>query len=400
MSQTTLPKAVVLGVDTPIGLTVVRELGRNGVAVHGIGRSARALARRSRYMAEFSVRDPGPLAEWLPQRVAETGAGALFAISEHDLIALAPLRAAMPGCRVLTPSAEALDLVLDKARTLALAAELGIETPRSWALRPGDSIPPDIDGITVLKWPDPARVQPALAALGLPLEKAEYCRDRDALRRALDRYADVGEWPLIQAYCPGQGLGQMLHMHEGRATLRFQHLRLHEWPPGGGVSTLCRSLPLADHAEQMERSIALLQRIGWSGPAMVEYRFDPATGRHVLMEVNGRFWGSQPLAYHAGAHFAWEQYRRAVLGATDDAPPPRNDVTARFTVPEVRRLVEVALRRRRIADPLFRATPLRDMLAFAAGCLDPRTRSYVFDWDDPRPFVDDVAAMIRKLIGR
>src|SRR5690606_28748671 len=112
------------------------------------------------------------------------------------------------------------------------------------------------------------------------------------------------------------------------ATLCFQHERLHEWPPEGGVSTLCRSVPLERHQEQMAKSVALLVSLGWSGPAMVEYRYDPGRGRYVLMEINGRFWGSQPLAYHCGAHFAWEGYRRAVLGATDDARPARRQRTA------------------------------------------------------------------------
>ncbi len=133
---------------------------------------------------------------------------------------------------------------------------------------------------------------------------------------------------------------------------------------------------------------------------MVEYRFNPSTGRLVLMEINGRFWGSQPLAYQAGAYFAWEQYRRVLLGATVDLPEPRSGITSRFMVPETRRLVEVALRRNRIADPFFFATPLRDALSFAAGFVDPRSKFYVFDWDDPRPFLDDVAAMLRKMFAR
>ena len=36
---------------------------------------------------------------------------------------------------------------------------------------------------------------------------------------------------------------------------------------------------------------------------MVEYRHDPLSGQYWLMEVNGRFWGSLPLATAAGADF-------------------------------------------------------------------------------------------------
>jgi hypothetical protein len=44
---------------------------------------------------------------------------------------------------------------------------------------------------------------------------------------------------------------------------------------------------------------------------MVEYRVDPQTGSALLMEVNGRFWGSLPLAYYAGADFPYLLYRSA-----------------------------------------------------------------------------------------
>ena len=39
MNNALLP-AVVLGIDTPIGLAIVRDLGMRGVAVHGIAWSA------------------------------------------------------------------------------------------------------------------------------------------------------------------------------------------------------------------------------------------------------------------------------------------------------------------------------------------------------------------------
>lgn len=63
---------------------------------------------------------------------------------------------------------------------------------------------------------------------------------------------------------------------------------------GGGFSSVCDALPLSEHQALQAQSVALLRAIGWEGVAMVEYRFDPATGTAVLMEINGRFWGSYP----------------------------------------------------------------------------------------------------------
>ncbi|MFM9853744.1 MAG: carboxylate--amine ligase [Sphingomonadaceae bacterium] len=396
------PVAIILGVDTPIGLTVVRELGRHGVPVHGIGNSAGSIGAASRFCASFSQRPRGQeLAQWLPGIIAKTGAAALLAVSENDLVALAALPGIIGECRILTPRAAMLDLVLDKRKTLAHAAALGIDTPASWSPSRGDDFETHILTLTypvILKWPDPTRVMAGLDRHGIAFQKAEFASDPGALMAILDRYQPLGEWPLVQGYCPGAGLGQMLFMSGGRATLRFQHRRLHEWPPEGGVSTLCRAEPLARHVDQMHQSEALLCAIGWEGPAMVEYRHDPQTGRYWLMEINGRFWGSLPLAWHCGAYFAWESYRRAILGHTELPALPRSDLHARYMIPETRRLIRIVAGRQAIADPYFKTRPWRDIVSYVMGFFDPNMRYYVFSWGDPKPFLVDLASVIRKAL--
>jgi len=82
---------------------------------------------------------------------------------------------------------------------------------------------------------------------------------------------------------------------------QFAHQRLSEKPPSGGVSVYCESVSM-DEALR-DRSLALLDRFGWSGVAMVEYKRDSSTGQAYLMEVNGRFWGSLQLAIDSGVDF-------------------------------------------------------------------------------------------------
>ena len=396
-----LAPALVLGTDTPIGLSVIRELGGHGVPVHGIGKRG-SIGAASRHCARFTMRPAGPMAEWLPGIVAQSGAAALFAISENDLIALAALPENIGACRILTPRAGPLGIVLDKRRTLAIAASLGIDTPASWQPAAGDDFVERarlFEYPVVVKWADPAHAAPTLAAHGLPLVKAEFARDPAGLVALLGRYAPTGAWPLVQHYCPGVGLGQMLFMEAGAPVLVFQHRRLREWPPEGGVSTDCAAEPLDRHRDQMARSAALLAAIGWQGLAMVEYRFDAARGRYWLMEVNGRFWGSLPLARASGAHFAWEAYRRAVLGARDAAAPaPAASVRARYLLPATRRLARVLFRRAAIADPNFVARPLADLVAYIAGFLDPRVHPYVMSLDDPGPMLRDAFTIARKAL--
>jgi predicted ATP-grasp superfamily ATP-dependent carboligase len=389
-----LPTAIVLGVDTPIGLTVVRELGQHDVPVVAVGRSKRAIGGASRFTERLVVR-PGSeaMADWLPGVIRETGASALFAISEGDLLELAELPPVIDGCHILTPRREQLDIVLDKSRTMVLAKAAGVRTPDSWQPYATDDLAAHTAVLSypvVLKWSDPPRVQAELEAAGLSLEKVEYAETAQELLTILRRYDLLGQYPLVQSYCPGEGLGQMLLMHGGKAALRFQHRRLREYPARGGVSTFCESVAVTKHVAQMKRSEKLLNAIGWEGPAMVEYRYDVATGQYWLMEVNGRFWGSLPLASQCGAHFAWGQYRAVVLGETTGAPTGYRQRRARYLIPDTRRMIE--LWRSRSAG---KSDALVD---YVADFFDSATGYYVWWSRDPGPLWRDVRNIFRRLL--
>ena len=395
------PVAIVLGLESAIGLTVVRELGERGVPVHGLARAPAAIGAASRYCRDWSLRPAGDPADWLPALIARTGARAVFAISEGDLLALSALPPMIGDCHILVPRRDRLDSVIDKRRTLDIAQHVGLLVPQTWQPAAGEDFAARAAAMQyplVAKWANPPAVIDRLEQAGLEWIKAAYVHTPRELLALLDRYAPVGVWPLIQQYCGGVGLGQMLYMAEGRATLRFQHRRLHEWPPEGGVSSYCRAEPAHLHDAQMALSEKLLVALDWEGPAMVEYRYEPDSGRYWLMEVNGRFWGSLPLARHCGATFAWESYRRVVLGRTDPAPTPRDDLRARYMVPETKRLVRLLLAADRIGDPFFRPRPIADLIGYLATFFDPRGRYYVFNASDPRPFLRDVTQMVRKAL--
>nr|WP_218647629.1 carboxylate--amine ligase [Sphingobium lactosutens] len=394
---------MVVGLENAISLTIVRELGEHGVCVHGIARDPLAIAAVSRHCAAVIPRPDGPASTWLPGLIARTGARAVFAISENDLIDLASLPPRMGDCHLLVPRPDRLERVIDKRRTLDLAKQAGLRVPQTWQPQAGEDCAARVADMRyplVAKWANPPDIMPALADAGLEWLKTEYIRTPEQLMALLDRYVPLGHWPMIQQYCRGVGLGQMLYMQDGHATLCFQHRRLHEWPPEGGVSTLCRAEPTGDHRAQMALSEKLLHILDWEGQAMVEYRYDAATGDYWLMEVNGRYWGSLPLAWHCGAHFAWEAYRRTVLGQDDPAPAPRDDLRARYMVPETKRLVRLLLKPGRIGDPFFRRRPVADLLGYLLGFVDPRTRYYVFTPSDIRPWLRDMMQMVRKAVRR
>jgi predicted ATP-grasp superfamily ATP-dependent carboligase len=146
----------------------------------------------------------------------------------------------------------------------------------------------------------------------------------------------------------------------------------------------------------MARSEALLREIGWEGPAMVEYRHDERSGRAVLMEINGRFWGSLPLAAHSGAPFGLAAYHALGLDCpVPDPQPYKTGVRCRFMVAETRRLVRILLARRAIPDRSIHFSRSRELGSFIGGFVDG-SRYYVFSWRDPLPFLADIAFILRR----
>jgi predicted ATP-grasp superfamily ATP-dependent carboligase len=405
-SEAKLPPAILLGADTPVGLTIIRDLGEHGVSVHAVARSREGVGLYSKWVTRGYLRPPDEdsTIELLNRIAAEQGAQFLLAIAERDLLVI---RAAadsgrLVGLRALVPAAAQLAMVLDKSATYTAAREVGVPVPATWQPRDGPKIETAPDELTfpcVLKWRDPENLGNALAELAIPFLKAEYCHDRTELKRALARYEPYGRYPLVQAFCPGAGLGHMIFFHRGEALLRLQHRRIAEWPPEGGVSTVCESLPLSLNAELFVKSEALLRRIGWEGAAMVEYRIDARTGTVGLMEINGRFWGSLPLAYHAGVPFAWYTYAVLGLGIRPYPPRYRARIRCRYMMPETRRILTLLRCRGRLKNREVASVP-REVWEYLRQFFSPRSRYYVLTLRDPAPFLADMIFVIVRMWRR
>ena len=394
---------IVLGLDTPIGLAVVRDLGRHGYRVVGLGRTATALASSSRYCDHYCVRavDEDAVIAQLIELAAVHPGSCLLAISESDLNRNRDeLESALT---LLVPPEDRLQLVLDKSKCQEVADTVGIPSPPSCQI--GDIA--EVDRAVartgfpvVLKWADPNQISSALNSAGLPLKKAEYAFNADQLRACLKRYVPVGRFPLIQRYCGGHGVGQMFLARDGEVLIEFQHERLHEWPPEGGTSVLCRSVPLSEYVEIREKSKALLRALNWTGVAMVEYRYDPDAGSWAFMEINGRFWGSLPLAIAASVPFASGLV--ATIGQKESVPAyvqPYPELKCCYWIPFTKALIRTLFNPSAIRDPLFRIDRWRIVKDYVACFVNPRSKFFVFDVADPKPFVTDLMNVMRKLRG-
>ena len=399
----TLPPCIVLGLETQIGLAIVRELGRAGVPVVGIAQSPDAIGLKSRHPMRGLVTNQ-PRSQQLIAQIRslgeELGPCVLITVSEANMLWLAAHCNEFGQVKPIQPPSHALEIVLDKQRTLQAAQALGIavpETAEPATMDEAEQLAANFLFPAVLKWKDPNTAMKTLGPLGIELIKAEYANSPEEFLAIARRYEPAGVWPLVQTYCPGIGLGQFFYMNEGRAIRRFQHMRIAEWPPEGGFSSVCDALPLSEYQALQEQSIALLKAIGWQGVAMVEYRLDKATGRAVLMEINGRFWGSYPLAMHAGAGFALIAYFMESGLGMPTLPAVRENLRCRMVVTEIKRLARLLYSPQRIADRAFMINRTAELTRFVADFFRPKVCYYVWSFADPGPFIADVRNLVSKV---
>jgi protein-tyrosine-phosphatase/predicted ATP-grasp superfamily ATP-dependent carboligase len=385
-------RVLVLDGDQASALAIVRSLGRRGITVDAAERTRPFCSEYSRWVTDI-LEYPDPLTDTADfvaaiERIVRTRHYDLvIPVAEDTVHPLALARARIePYARLAIAPSEALETMLDKARTFALAAELGVPVP--WTRTVADAgglarIAAEVGYPVVVK---PSRsIAPGHGRTKLTVS---YAHDARALVQLGTRALEHGP-VVVQEYFRGVGVGVELLADRGEVVLSFQHRRLHELPLTGGGSCLREAVPvdpvLLAHAKK------LVAATGWHGVAMVELKVDEATGEHRLMEVNGRFWGSLPLAVAAGVDFPYHLHQLLVEGVR---PPPEAQAARLGTI--CRKLSadlywHVQVLRPTQHEPLIvwptKAQVARDLLVG----LSPRHTFDVQSWSDPRPGLVDLA---------
>jgi len=282
--------------------------------------------------------------------------------------------------RLALPSHAALELVSDKYQTLQLAQSLGVPAPECWLIQSLD----DLAKLPALPYPVVIKDRASARWIGDRAEfgSVAYAHSPEELsQRVEQRLAAAGD-VLVQKFAAGKGVGFSCLIADGRIYLPFQWERVREVDPRGSGSSARKSVPL--DPELAEASSKLIQAAGFEGIAMVEYKRD-GDGRHILMEINGRPWGSMQLPISSGV-----DYPRHLLRWYLDATPPaahngnyRVGITCRRLVGELTHLE--ALRRGTppgwpVPYPSFWKTALRMAIPWYPG-----VRYEELSLSDPRP---------------
>ncbi len=399
----TLPKRyriLILDAEFPSALTILRSLCSKGLYCDIGCADSNPISQYSRY-GHQSFCYPDPLVEtaafidFICQLLRKNNYDLVFPVTERSLIPLAQSTKLDPWRdRLAIADLNSLKQVLDKSQTLALAQRCQIPVPYSHeitTLTELEDIATQLDYPVVLK---PGQSIPnADIRRQLSVCYAHTATDLINLGQNLLPYCSL----LVQQYVRGDGTGIELLSSHGEVVYAFQHQRLHELPLTGGGSCYRKSITI--NPLLLDASRKLIASLNWHGVAMVEFKWQPETGEYWLMEINGRFWGSLPLAYAAGADFPYMLYDLLVNQRLPQSQAYRENIYCRKLSADIHWYEQVL---RRSGDERLVRYPTNKQLITDLLFLIHPTRHFfdVQNWLDPLPGIVDLYRLIKQSVQR
>jgi predicted ATP-grasp superfamily ATP-dependent carboligase len=395
--------ALLLDAHLKSSLAAIRSLGRRGIPVIAGSFRRTAMGLHSRYVRE-SFLYPSPLEnrrgfiEAINRCSGRFGKTVLLVFSDATLLPLARDENLLAGqaAYVLPPSRDCFEIAFDKASTLKLAQKIGVEIPVTYFCASESDVAhilPELTYPVVIK---PRRSVSWRGDTGTHRTTSFVFSAEQLKTKCASVLSKSGEFPLIQKYILGEEAGVEYLCDKGTVLAACAHRRIRSLSPEGGPSVVKQTVPLSYQGlgERAERLVAALR---WSGPIMVEFKIDRASGVPMLMETNGRFWGSLPLAIAAGVDFPYLLYRLARGEHVTPNLQYQEGVVTRHLMADFKNLLWVLFKNdplRPIAYPT-RMRAIRDFIFAPKGC-----KPDVRDLRDMRPALAEIIDTVTRVTAR
>lgn len=391
-------RVLVLGSGTRAFLAVIRSLGRAGLQVHTGMCPADDVALRSHYVSHRHAIPPyvpgdGAWLEAMTRVLGRQRFDLVIPCNDGSLIPLQLHRENLSRlARLYTLDDHAYRLAFDKIASSRLAASLGVPVAAEKVVRTDAPVGAMLEGLSL-----PVVIKPPSSFVAEELaSKRRVMRARTPAQFAAFMAA-ARPWGTaqIQENFVGRGVGIELLADRGEVLAAFQHLRVHE-PLEGGGSSYRVSTPLA--RPLLDASRRMMEALQYTGVAMVEFKWNPDTDTWVFIEINGRFWGSLPLAVAAGADFPRYLYDLLVRGVRRFPSGYRTGLYCRNLGLDVE-WMRANLRADR-SDPTLATRPLWRVALEVGHLLTLSERSDTLQMDDPGPGLAEIGARFGGLAGR
>lgn len=400
LAKHTRPTVLITDAGRGSALAFIRSLGRQGWRIIAADGDPYSLGFRSRYVQEKVIYPspnaaPGEMVATLHKAVQDLQVDLLIPVTDAIILPLTEQRAHFEGsCRLAIPAPAALEVVTNKSRTLELAASLGIPIPGQQQV---ETVEEALAHAPALGWP--VVLKPMTSYVYHNQTRGEalkvcYASNPQQLAQQMQRF--VGVCPvLLQAYCTGVGHGVELLMYQGRPLAAFQHKRWREIPLSGGASAFRESVPL--DPVLYHYALQLLEAVQWTGLAMVEFKVGSDGPK--LMEINGRIWGSLPLAVQSGMDFPARLARLYLEGPPEQTDGPDHSYTigVRAHNLELDMLWIGAVLRGKQRYPFLPMPPRSAAIVALFELFNPGHSFDILSLEDPQPGIAEIIKIVRKL---
>ena len=283
---------LILGLQGHFGMSVARSLGRMGVDVYGVHHDLTAPALGTRYLRQVfqwkvDARAPGESLRYLqslrqriegaPILLASEEEGAVFIDENSDDLA--------EGFRIPRCPPGLVSALTSKHELRGLCEQHGIAAPATLCVpRSSAELAAFADGTTF-----PVVLKALVQWARYPRLQTRIARDRDELLTIYERL-QVGESPnvLLQRYIAGTDATWVFggYFDERSEPLAaFTGRKLRDWPPGSGQTTFGRSV---DNPRIQAEASRFVKAVGYRGAVDMDFRYDPADGTCMLLDVNPR----------------------------------------------------------------------------------------------------------------
>jgi predicted ATP-grasp superfamily ATP-dependent carboligase len=370
-------------------LACVRSWGKRGIAFAVGGETRWDMSLFSRYAREkFVYRSPKQDLSQFIRDVnhysREFAANGVFPTSEAAIRACSQYRNQLT-CTPIVPGEQEIQTAFSKANTLSIAQSLGIPVPKTLLVT--DSNLPAI----LANAPNfPLAVKSESSEVMLQnrthtSSKTAMVSSKGELEKECRLRLATDQCVVVQEFVNGYGVGVSGLFDEGRPVALIGHRRLRESTPWGGPSALAETIEIDSNL--LYATTALMRKIGFTGPAMAEYKIDRRNGQPYLMEINGRFWGSVLLTIAAGLDLPYLYWK--MLNGIEIQPEEkayRVGVRGRYLVGDTKSLL-LSLRGKPKGwrgQVTRRGSALK---SYFSSFFDRQTAELILTSDDPMPFL-------------
>ncbi len=394
--------AIILDGQLKSALSAVRSLGKREIFVSVGAERKSGMALHSKYAgARFTYPSPytdveGFVRAIRAEAIRQGGKPVVYAFSDATYLALYAKREMLSeDMTLMFPDSKSVEIAFDKAGTNSLARVSGVPTITTYTPELKEEVEHLAKSLTypaVVKTRRSVTWKDGVGVFG----SASFVHGGEELvQKFLTLKETLGESPLIQDLLVGEEYGVEMIAKKGKAIAIVTHHRLRSLSPSGGASVLKETVGGGELKNTLEAyATKLIQKLGWTGPVMVEFKVDSDTREPKLMEINGRFWGSLPLSVAAGVDMPYLYYQLV----TGESLPSmvvtaREGVTTRHFLGDCMHLLRVFFERDRMRGVLYpkRTKALRDFLFLPKG-----TQSDVWSWSDPKPAFFEVIDALKK----